>query len=534
MIEDTTWRPTRTGTAFAIVGTLAVTVVLAQSLGLERPVVFAWVAAVPFAFGIWLTTLDSWRLPARYLAALAVLPLGAGIVVGTAYTGVTLFGALFPQPTSAGVAEATLVVLGRLAVVFGLTAAALGATASVADIVDGRRLRVFSNVAARTMLVALVAAGALVGLALVAHVEIGSLGQSIGDLVTEFTDATTTEFLSPDDATPHLFSFSALLVVASWLAARAIRTLPFSELLSGGARTTLIRTRRALTQVTLFAILLLLTGTVTQFAIPASTLRRVVPSTAWDTIVAVTTLSPLRFVLAAVAIGCLVVVVVAGLVRRLARASPGEFAVRNAPTVAGLTLVGGVTVVHGPLVRGTRSFLLSHTPYTFESIVRTQSSAVIDYWGTLPLAAAALAALLFAATVSLYLARIGIAFRLLPADTFGPALAAAGLFVAAAFAGPTDAVSTPLFLACIVVSLLVWDAGEYATRLGEEVGRHTGTASVEGVHAVGGVLVGAAASLVAVGAVTYADTISFSNPTTIPVAVVASAVAALALVFALR
>ncbi|MGB9987967.1 DUF7519 family protein [Salarchaeum japonicum] len=531
-LTDTTWRPTRLGTAVVLLGTLAVSVALARPLGLEPSIALAWTAAVPFALGLWLVTRERWRLAARFLAGVAVLPLGVGVTVGAVYAAVTLFGALFPQPTPGQVAEATLVVLGRLAVVVGLTAAALGATVSVGDLADRDSLRKFSKVAGRTAFVGIAAAGVLVALAAVGNTELGGLQGSVGDTVADVLDAVAGALLSPGTMTPSLFSFAALLVLASLATAGALRSLPVAELLD--APTAVTAVRRALYQVTLFGIVLLAAGTLTRFAISPMRLQRVLPATAYDVLVAVTTLGALRTVLVAAAAVGLAGALLGWLFRRLARASAGAAAVRNAPTVAGGALVAGTLAVHGPLVAELRSFVLSTVPYTVAGTIRGQSGAVVDYYGTFTVAAVLLAVVLVAATATLVVARVGVGLRVLPVDTFGPALAAAGLFVAAAFAGTTDAVTPLRFLACVVAALVVWDAGEYATKLGDEIGRHAGTAGVEGVHLVGTLLVGVAAAALAVGVANYGTAMSFSNPNALPVAVVGSGVALLALVFALR
>ncbi|GAA0659294.1 DUF7519 family protein [Salarchaeum japonicum] len=531
-LTDTTWRPTRVGTLVVLLGTLAVSAALARPLGLEPSIVLAWTAAVPFALGLWLVERERWRPAARFLAGVAVLPLGVGATVGAVYAAVTLFGSLFPQPTAAQVAEATLVVLGRLAVVAGLTAAALGATVSVGDLADRASLRRFSKVAGRTAFVAIAAAGALVALAVVGHTEIGGLQGTVGDAASGVASALERELLAPDAGTPHVFSFAALVVLSSLTVAGALRSLPVAELLDAPASVTAVR--RALYQVTLAGIVLLVAGTLTRFAISPARLRRVLPAAAYDALVAVTTLGVLRTALVAAAVAGLAGVLVGWLFRRLARASAGTAAVRHAPTVAGGALVAGTFAVHAPLVDELHGFVLSQVPYTVAGTVREQSGAILSYYGTFTAAAVLLAVVLVAATATLVAARVGVGLRILPVDTFGPALAAAGLFVAAAFAGTTDAVTPLRFLACVVAALVVWDAGEYATQLGDEIGRHVSTAGVEGVHLVGTLLVGVAAAALAVAVANYGTAMAFANPNALPVAVVGSGVALLALVFALK
>ncbi|MEE6208880.1 hypothetical protein U3A55_01730 [Salarchaeum sp. III] len=531
-LTDTTWRPTRLGTAVVLLGTLAVSIALARPLGLEPSIALAWTAAVPFALGLWLVDRERWRPAARFLAGVAVLPLGVGVAVGAVYAAVTLFGSLFPQPTAAQVAEATLVVLGRLAVVVGLTAAALGATVSVGDLADRDSLRRFSKVAARAAFVGMVAAGVLGALAVVGRTELGGRQGSVGNAVGNAMDTLTGALLTPGTGTPHLFSFAALLVLASLAVAGALRSLPIAELLDAPDAVT--AARRALYQLALFGLVLLAAGTLTRFAMSPMRLRRVLPIAAYDSLRTVTTLGALRTLLVAAAVVGLAGALLGWLFRRLARASAGSAAVRNAPTAAAGALVAGAFAVHGPLVDELRAFVLANVPYTVAGTVREQSGAVLDYYGTFTVAVVLLAVVLVAATMTLVAARIGVGLRVLPVDTFGPALAAAGLFVAAAFAGTTDAVTPVRFLACVVAALVVWDAGEYATQLGDEIGRHVSTAGVEGVHLVGTLLVGVAAAALAVGVANYGTAMSFANPNALPVAVVGSGVALLALVFALK
>lgn len=98
--------------------------------------------------------------------------------------------------------------------------------------------------------------------------------------------------------------------------------------------------------------------------------------------------------------------------------------------------------------------------------------------------------------VGLLVVPVVVGARLAPGRAVGHAIAAAGLLAGAV----ATAAHPPLVVALVVGALVVWDVGEFAVRVGEEVGRDADTTRVEAIHAAGSVGVGLVAALVAGGA----------------------------------
>lgn len=91
-----------------------------------------------------------------------------------------------------------------------------------------------------------------------------------------------------------------------------------------------------------------------------------------------------------------------------------------------------------------------------------------------------------------------VTFGLADGRSVGSAMAAAGLVGAAMAVGT---ITHPLVVIVLVVgAVVVWDLGEFAVGLGEEVGRRVDTGQVEGVHAAGSLGVGVLAFGLAGGA----------------------------------
>ncbi|MFC7195825.1 hypothetical protein ACFQL4_16315 [Halosimplex aquaticum] len=115
----------------------------------------------------------------------------------------------------------------------------------------------------------------------------------------------------------------------------------------------------------------------------------------------------------------------------------------------------------------------------------------------------------------------------------GPALAAAGTFVAAGFAAGSG-VGAPVVLGALVASVVVWDAGEFGATLGREVGRTGASATPEIVHVAAALAVGASGALGAIAVYRVATGTVLTDVTTIPFAISAVVAALVLLVAALR
>ena len=145
-----------------------------------------------------------------------------------------------------------------------------------------------------------------------------------------------------------------------------------------------------------------------------------------------------------------------------------------------------------------------------------------------------LAAILILASAALLFLLLIFVLGFVPTRVAGVSFASGGLFVAAGFAG-TSGVSLPVVLVGLVVSLLVWDMGEFAATLGREVGRLPSTRRVELLHAAGALAVGVCGVLTAYALGTVVvPSIGLANAPTFAVALPGAIVSIVLLVIALR
>jgi hypothetical protein len=149
----------------------------------------------------------------------------------------------------------------------------------------------------------------------------------------------------------------------------------------------------------------------------------------------------------------------------------------------------GTLAVAGPTFDWLVAEVAGRLPSLFAAEFRTIAGSVGTFYGPGTVVLGVMTACLVVAGLLVLAARLLLWLGYLSRRRAGFATASAGLFLATVFAGTLE---TPALLVFggLVVSLLVWDAGEYGTTLGEEVGRRAHSRSGELVHAGGTVAVG--------------------------------------------
>jgi hypothetical protein len=177
--------------------------------------------------------------------------------------------------------------------------------------------------------------------------------------------------------------------------------------------------------------------------------------------------------------------------RRVVRASTTGAARRVGPLLVGAALAVGALAVAGSAVDVLVAEVAGRLPSVFAAGFRDVALSVEAFYGSGTVVLALMTGCLLVAGALVLASRLLLYLGYVSRRRAGFALASGGLFLATAFAGTLD---TPplLVLGGLVVSLLVWDAGEYATTLGAEVGREARTRSGELVHAGGTLAVGVA------------------------------------------
>ncbi|WP_232700650.1 DUF7519 family protein [Halobacterium wangiae] len=506
---------------------------MAVSLDLTLALGSAWVTALSLGGAIWFATTLRWKLVGRFIAGLLVGLFGLGTTVALIYTGVTLAGSLFPQPTAAQSATAILAMAAQLFVVFGVTIAVVGAVSTVGGLIDRSALQFLWGVTLQSAVPSSVGAAVLTAVAIVGKVQLQSLNQTVESTVRTGIHEAVSMLLSPATSHPNLTSLAGLVLVTMWLLNRVIRTLPLAELL-GPHRVEPLQTAQQSISYVLFASAVgILVGLCTDYLIPGATIRQELSPSAYRLLVDVTAFEAIRVVLLGLSVLGLLLIIVTTTVKWVATTSPGNATTRFAPLGSGVAIGGIALVLHGQLVWSAQDFVARNLPRTVSGTYQRLSEGVIQYYGTLTLTLAVFALLLVVAASVVLLLRVSIWTRIIPNTTTGPALAGSGLFLATAFGGTQSLPPTFVFVG-ILGSFVVWDAGRFAWTLGREIGRQAPTHKVEAVHVSGTLLVGGIAAVLATTTLTYATEVTIINPSTVQVAAVGVAGSLFLLVFASR
>jgi hypothetical protein len=530
---DSAWRPTRTATAVTVLVTAAMTALVATLLDIVVALGFAWLSAISLGGAAWFATRFRWQLIGTYLAGLLLAPLGLGVTVGLAYTGLTLAGSLFPQPTTAQSAAAILSMLAQLFVVAGVTVAVIGAVGTAVDVLSQSSLGSVWSVGYRTASVPLLAAGGLAASAVLGNVELASLNQTVAQTVQSTLDTTTSVVLSPGASSPHLTSLSGLLVIAALGVNRALDVLPLTELL-GPQRASMIRTlRRHTLRAAYLGIIGVLVGVCTDFLIPVRVFRTELGPTAYQTLGSATVLTPVRMAFVVATGVSLAAIIVSWLLKRIAASSPSTATTDVGSLASGITIAAAALPLHNEVVWRVQSFIVTNLPDTMTGTYQRLSESVIAYYGTLTLALAGTAAVAVITVCLIVVLRMGVWLRMLPKQATGPALAGTGLFIATAFAG-TQSLPPLVFLAGILASFLAWDAGRFGRTLGTEIGRRAHTRNAEATHLSATLIIGVAAVALALLVLNQATELTAINPTSVQAATAGIAGSLFLLVFAAR
>ncbi|WP_137286811.1 DUF7519 family protein [Halorussus salinisoli] len=500
-LSETNWAPTRASTAVALLGTAGGAVALSAAAGVTTGAVVAAAGAICLAVALWLLTFERWRVPAAFAASLLLVPAGAGVAAGIGYESLVAFAASFPAASPTRVVGQILRILGVMSVLWGCTVGVFGAAASVRGVATSRSVSRCLGLVTRVALLPVGLFLALAGHALVTNLELGVLG-AVGELVSAATDW----LLAPEPGQVHLVQFGLLVVAAGFASYRALHNLPTSEL-AGDASVGEVRVadaiatlRRNLGRFVGLAALAVPPAFLVEFSLPAEVVPSVLPGAVHDLLVAVTSSPGLRTLLWWLALVASALAGVAALVRRSSRASTQDLLVGYAPFVAGMTVVAGVGVVHRPVLDALVGFVAGRLDSPLSGRFRDLAGGVAEFYGAETVVLGLTAGVLVLAAGAILALYLSFALRFASDRVAGPALAGGGLFLAASFAGTLDT-SLWVVLGGVVVALVVWDAGEFATTLGSEVGRRAETRRVELLHGLAALSLGGVAALAATGLV---------------------------------
>jgi hypothetical protein len=514
---------------------LAAAVGLMAGAGSTLSVAVAVAHAAVFAASLWLVDRDRWRGAATAAAGVLALGVGASFAVAVGYTFLDLLAAAYPVPEVSQIRARGLRIVSATAVVLAGTLALVGGFATVAGRLRSETVWAYAKLAVKTFVVPVVAAALVLLTTLLARLGGASEAPVFAPLVERVAGAVGA-VVAPVPGRTHLLTFALLVEAASLAVARGVDALPVSELSTPrtddrveALADAVVRGARRTLVVTAFA----LPVTLVEVVLAPPDLGSLVTPGVYGVLAAVTASHGLRALL-------LATVLVAGgtaaairLLGRLARADATDAVVALTPFFGGGAVVALAVALHGVVLPPTLSFVADALPGGFETAFARQSGAVVEFYGSLPVVVT-LAAVLVGMTAALSLAlALVTSTGALPESAPGPALSAAGLFVAAAFATGAG-VGPPLVLAGIVASFVVWDAGEYGAALGREVGTTADTLAPESVHVGATLAVGVGGAALAAAVHRVAANATIADVTTVPFALAVVVAGLLLLVAALR
>ncbi|ELZ25636.1 hypothetical protein C475_09264 [Halosimplex carlsbadense 2-9-1] len=527
--------PTRASAAVVFVASLAAAVGLIAGAGPTLSLVVAVAHAAVFAASLWLVDRDRWRGAAAAAAGVLALGVGASFAVAVGYTFLDLLAAAYPVPEVSQIRARGLRIVSATAVVLGGTLALVGGFATVSGRLRSETVWSYAKLAVETFVVPLTVAALMLLTALLARLG-GASEAPVFAPLAEGAGGAVGAVVAPVPGRTHLLTFALLVGAASLAVARGVDALPVAELSTPRTDDRVEATadavgrgaRRALL-VTTFA----LPVTLIEVVLAPSDLRSLVPPGVYGLLAAVTASHGLRALLLATALVAGGTAAAVWLLGRLARADAADAVVALTPFLGGGAVVALAVALHGVVLPPTLSFVADALPGQFETAFARQSGAVVEFYGSLPVVTTLAAVLVgMTAVLSLALALVT-STGALPESAPGPALAAAGVFVAAAFATGAG-VGAPLVLGGIVASFVVWDAGEYGATLAREVGPTADTFAPESVHVGATLAVGVGGAVSAAAVHRIAANATIADATTVPFALAVVVAGLLLLVAALR
>jgi len=533
------WRPTGTSTRIVTAVTLAtVAALLWTAPAMGRPVVVGVAGAGCLTLALWLLRTGEADTVTAAIVGLLVVPSAVGFLGSGVAAGLLVTSRVFPVPSTEFVSVGILQVAGNVGVFLGCVLAVMGLALGARNVLDPETMEQF------------VGAGLLTGVVptvvTVLYVVRGVLTSGGGGVTPDLhLGALLSVALAPGTPGLHLAEFLLVVAAAAALLAAALRVLPVGELLAdtGGGEATDGRVARVFYLLAGVAAVTAFLGLVfvpLELVLSPDGVRSLLGAGPYGAIRAVTTAGLLRLFLTAIALVALLGLAAGLAARTVARddgglpgSEDGSVPNRTGPVVAGvLVTVVAIAVASSAfetVVEGTADQL----PEPVAIQLRTRATEAAAVYGEATFTVL-LATMLIAAIVGLALAlRFALATGYLRPETAGYSLASAGLFVGVVSAATIDA-PAPLVFGGIVASLLVWDAGQFGTVLGREVGRDANTRSTELVHAGATILVGVVGTALAVVAVgQFQGGLGSDSPVTV-VALVALVVGLTAFAAAIR
>jgi len=496
-LADANWTPTRASTALALVVTAGGVAALTAAVGVRTGALVAAGGAACLAAAFRLLDFDRWEVATTLAASLLLVPAGGGVAAGIGYEFVAAFAASFPAASQTGVVGQSLQITGVLAVLWGSTLAVFGAVGSIRGDLTGQSVRRTRNLAAGVALPSVVAFVALAGRALVAN-----RSPEVAEVPAEIVGGAADWLLAPAPGRLHALGFGVAFAGASVAVHWAVQTLPLRALAGesstdeGAAVRVVDALEWAASRLLVAAVSWLPVALFVFVAEEAALASEVIPARAYGPLVDLTSAPGVRRSLVGVAAVAGALAAGAALVRRLARVSARELLADYAPVLAGVGVLAGVFAVHGAVRRTLVGFVAGRLDQPLAGRFREAADGIVAFYGSETVVLGLVAGVLALTAIGLFVLSVWFLLGFVGDRAAGTALAATGLFVAAAFAGTVGA---PLWvlLGGLVAALVVRDVGEFGATLGAEVGRRGERRRVELLHALASLGVGGLGALAA-------------------------------------
>lgn len=496
------WDATRASTALALLATAITVGLLAVTLGVTvvKGLAASVTGALCFAVVLWLLTWDRWQVSATVAASALVVPAGAAVAAGVGYVLLVEFATSFPASTSTRVVGQSLRILSVAMVTVGTTAAVFGVAAVPRNFVTRDSLEDGFQLVSRTAILPIAFAALTLGYALVSNFGSGLEGPA-GDFFDTFVSGLTDWFLATDSSSkPRLLSFWLVGTVSVWALSRALTALPTRELTAGrsvgdiDAEVVWRRLESGSSNLAAAGFVGLPLVFLLEIGVPDSTVRETLPGLVYDALVALTGLTSLRYVLLAIAVLAGVSVAATRLLRSSVQTDARTVLTGYAPFLGGLGIVAAVLAIHGPILDALIDFVAGRLTSPLSGNFRGLAGRVEEFYGSHAIVLGLTAGVLVVAATAVLALWLVFSLGFVRDRVSGPSIASGGLFVAVAFAG-TLQIPFSVVLVGLLLSLFVWDAGEFGVALGREIGRRATTRQVELLHAGGVLSVGLLAAL---------------------------------------
>ncbi|MXR52526.1 hypothetical protein GRX03_13025 [Halovenus sp. WSH3] len=508
-------------------GAVAGGLLFREVLELWAPVVMGVVGILCLAACFALTDHGETSPGRGFALGLLAIPVGIGFIGGIFGTTLLLVGSQFPVPSSPLISVAILEILGGLSIVIGCTIALFGFVLGWRDILDEPSLRAYTRIAFVTA-----SAPVTTGLVLFVRVALGGAPSASQSPFGQVLARSVRVVFAPRLTHLHLGSFLFVFTVTGVSVLLFLRQVPVADLLAGDGNRSRYRTVSRLTSGLRAAVSLtgvaMVPAIVIEASVPPGQLQAALGPGLYAAIQSVTTAGALRVLLFGVVVVTVGWILVDSLLRQWAEWSEPGGSQWLGPFAAGclLTVVAAATAgrVFDRILTETTARLPSSLALEVQSrvlpvvTVYGETAVVVLLAGVLVALAGVIGLSSWSAVYLGYLTDDGAGFSI---ASGGLLLGAIGLVVQG---GPTW-----LVLGTVVVSLAVWDIGNFGAELDREIGPGESRA-VEIVHASATLLVGAVALAAAFALLSVApDSVSASPRATLAVACLGGGFIALSL-----